>query len=411
MGAAFEYDFEMMEQALREMEAVRRNLTNEKFRLSVHTIMLRAEDDSISKALRARLGYQSSRISKEIGNIYTIIESCRKIDNAVKSAEKKAESKMEPQIDMSLLVPLLSGALPGFFSGETCSNILKSIIGATFQTLFKGIWNDIFVGETKPAFTVSYRIDSVVFDDDGMKGGYQGSAYNTMEKLDMNNSNTKEIYDMVLKHYGNTSIEGAREFLAAMRSNGCGYMAIVNSIFVEYEGRPEEFEKTFGFPMYRNGDLNYDELMIDLYASTTKSKITPITNKDSPSYGYARGTSAGTEEEIMNNYLKDKNLSAEVSFVKTENTSFSDIEKRIRNGDKVIISDHSKGKLKLIKYDSHETYSYGNSEKGTGHAMMIVGTTTDGKYIVSSWGDLYYLDPQELRKSEKDGYYVLKYSS
>ena len=30
-----------------------------------------------------------------------------------------------------------------------------------------------------------------------------------------------------------------------------------------------------------------------------------------------------------------------------------------------------------------------------GHAMTITGTTSDGRYIVSSWGRKYYIDPSE----------------
>ena len=36
-----------------------------------------------------------------------------------------------------------------------------------------------------------------------------------------------------------------------------------------YDGREDEFEKVFGFPMYgENGEANYNYLMVDLYANT-----------------------------------------------------------------------------------------------------------------------------------------------
>ena len=31
-----------------------------------------------------------------------------------------------------------------------------------------------------------------------------------------------------------------------------------------------------------------------------------------------------------------------------------------------------------------------------GHAMTITGTTSDGRYIVSSWGEKYYIDPSQI---------------
>ena len=30
------------------------------------------------------------------------------------------------------------------------------------------------------------------------------------------------------------------------------------------------------------------------------------------------------------------------------------------------------------------------------HAMVLAGTTDDGRYIVSSWGEKYYMNPDEL---------------
>lgn len=30
-----------------------------------------------------------------------------------------------------------------------------------------------------------------------------------------------------------------------------------------------------------------------------------------------------------------------------------------------------------------------------GHGMVITGVTEDGRYIVSSWGNKYYIDPNE----------------
>ena len=33
------------------------------------------------------------------------------------------------------------------------------------------------------------------------------------------------------------------------------------------------------------------------------------------------------------------------------------------------------------------------------HWMTITGVTKDGRYIISSWGDKYYIDPSELESS------------
>ena len=37
------------------------------------------------------------------------------------------------------------------------------------------------------------------------------------------------------------------------------------------------------------------------------------------------------------------------------------------------------------------------------HWITVTGTTADGRYIVSSWGNRYYLNPSEL---EGEDYYI-----
>lgn len=59
-----------------------------------------------------------------------------------------------------------------------------------------------------------------------------------------------------------------KNYLKKPNGEGCGYVAILNTILAVYAGRGDEFERKFGFPMYRNGDLNYDQLLVDFYATT-----------------------------------------------------------------------------------------------------------------------------------------------
>lgn len=70
-----------------------------------------------------------------------------------------------------------------------------------------------------------------------------------------------------------------------------------------------------------------------------------------------------------------------------EKPSHQDVKSYLESGKSVTI----------MVYD--EKYNlYGNSvrhEEG-GHAMTITGVTDDGRYVVSSWGDKYYLKPDEL---------------
>lgn len=58
-----------------------------------------------------------------------------------------------------------------------------------------------------------------------------------------------------------------KNYMKKLTSEGCGYIALVNTICQQYEGREEEFEATFGYPMYKlDGSLNYEILTVDLYS-------------------------------------------------------------------------------------------------------------------------------------------------
>jgi hypothetical protein len=56
------------------------------------------------------------------------------------------------------------------------------------------------------------------------------------------------------------------------------------------------------------------------------------------------------------------------------------------------------GKQVIIHYWDGNIYPAdgGKAHPITAHDMVITGVTEDGKYIVSSWGYKYYLDPKEV---------------
>lgn len=54
-----------------------------------------------------------------------------------------------------------------------------------------------------------------------------------------------------------------------MQQEGCSYAALVNTIFVHFDGREDEFYETFGFDMYVKEDgvkkYNFNYVLVDLY--------------------------------------------------------------------------------------------------------------------------------------------------
>lgn len=233
-----------------------------------------------------------------------------------------------------------------------------------------------------------YEIDSVVFDDEGGYGGDQGSPQQQY-------GDTREnLYNIVKKYYPDMTDKQIQDYLRKLNSEGCGYVAIVNTIFRQYEGREAEFERKFGFPMYKNGDLNYNDLIVDFYTATDNHNkgwfwSDKINSKEDPSATDGWGTTPESQKYRAELYLKEKDIP--VSIQTNKKVTVSNYQKLAEKGS-VIINYHY-GNL----YDSD-----GNVVQyiDGGHSMTVTGVTEDGRYIVSSWGEKYYIDPKEILNSQ-----------
>lgn len=242
-----------------------------------------------------------------------------------------------------------------------------------------------------------YEIDSIVFDEEGSYGGDQGSAQNQIF------ARKHELYATIRQYYPDYTDEEASAFLKKLNSEGCGYVAIINTIFAAYVGRADEFERTFGFPLYaENGDLNYDRLLVDFYAATDNH------NKDFWGRDYIDYQEDRSEKEKGSdyNYREDKN---------GRGTFQSDWDYRTKlyleqKGVPVSVTTNYPVKISNFRDLSENgyvviAYYYGNLQRENGsiasyidggHAMVVTGVTEDGRYIVSSWGEKYYIDPDEI---------------
>ena len=219
-----------------------------------------------------------------------------------------------------------------------------------------------------------YEVDNIVFDKDcrnGKYGGDQGSLrYRDTEQKQW-------IYNNILKKNNpNLNLDSTEldTFYSNMNNTGCAYVALLNTVFVHFQGREEEFEKTFGYPMYdKNGNLNYDVLFADIY--TTKYS-------DGKTF---KGLSTAEGEKLIERFLKDRGVNCDAKV--TSNVSPENIDTLLYDGKQVI-----------IHYWDGNIYPAdgGKAHPITAHDMVITGVTEDGKYIVSSWGYKYYLDPKEV---------------
>ncbi len=251
-----------------------------------------------------------------------------------------------------------------------------------------------------------YEIDSILFDENGQYGGNQMDA-----EAAINNDERDKLYDIIeanIPEHNFTEAE-LEAFLKRATSEGCGYVALTNSIFMHYENDPEGFEETFGYPMYNeDGDLNYNMLFIDLYSSVDcTSSITGFMfnygdydiMEDGNIFTYnpwmdenGNGTNSYDRAQYINRFMEEHSVEANYeSRVDVTPENFQEISE---NGDTVIIRFRN-GNI----YDSSGRAHTING----GHAMVVTGVTGDGRYIVSSWGQEFYLDPNETECTDNEG--------
>ncbi len=198
----------------------------------------------------------------------------------------------------------------------------------------------------------------------GRQGQYGGSQSGPSENAD-------QMYEIVRRYHPGWSRSRINRYLKTLNSEGCGYVALINTIYVIYAGREDEFQKTFGFSMYdRNGNLNYNALLTDFY-----------TSKDNPSDD---GTNRGDRERMWESYCEEHGINVDVKNVNVNARTYREIAK---NG-QIIVGVHP---VNLYKRRSDGSY-YQVDDRDGGHAMTITGVTEDGRFIVSSWGETYYLD-------------------
>ena len=282
-----------------------------------------------------------------------------------------------------------------------------------------------------------------VYDDKGTYGGDQGDGiYNEFDNED--------LYNFVRQHegYENYTDEEIAELLKELNGEGCGYVGGANSIFSQYEGRPEEFEEKFGFPMFdENGDYNFTKLVVDYYLTTDDKyylnentgfsalRIEKIKYyKDHPEefkekFGidilddegetssearelideYIRnncgdvytnpyednengGTTSLTSRNRLTHYLAEKGveLSYESEYYdEDEKIDLNKVNNHLTEGKEVMIGTYN---FTLYNEDGSK---YSEKPVEGGHYMSVTGVTEDGRLVVSSWGKKYYLDPNE----------------
>ncbi len=202
-----------------------------------------------------------------------------------------------------------------------------------------------------------------------------------------------------------------------LRKEACGYVAMINSLFEAYIDRPDDFRHIFGFSMYAtDGSLNFNHVLVDLYCkkdnhnggrflfwtwdfySKNEDQIWKDADKDGK-YEWVDRPFGNNEPQLKyrwESYCKEYGIKVKVSLFSTVTP-------------KNFHTYRKKGYVSVLARNYKITDDKGNvSSSEGGHYMTITGVTEDKKkYIVSSWGKRYYLDPSDVKGYI--GYQIVKY--
>lgn len=324
------------------------------------------------------------------GSITLVCGSLSKIENKIYRCSENSGSMASALSDIAELYgnteKTLTDSIMKNMGAQSGDSYGESADGNTEKGILEQIWGWIcsLFGWGDDSDGVGYEIDSVVFDDTGEYGGDQGSPASQWGFW----SEKEELYDIVREHFPDMSDKEIRSYLKKLNSEGCSYVATINTIFAAYEGREAEFERTFGFPMYKDGDLNYNELIVDFYCETDNH------NKDSFGADYMdsaedisseEGYGATWSQQVYRAemYLQERGVDVDISHKEITVDNFREYSE---NG--YIVIDYFDGPLENKDGNTAQFI------KG-GHAMTITGVMEDGRYIVSSWGEKYYVDPSQ----------------
>lgn len=193
------------------------------------------------------------------------------------------------------------------------------------------------------------------------------------------NTNDKDLYEVIRMFCPDWTDKQCRDEIKRLGPEGCGYAAVANAILYAYEGRAEEFENVYGISMYKNGDLNYDELVMYIYMTYDDDTVEGIT--------------PGAQGDILDDMMRmgGHTMEPEYFYETTPENIPGDL-------DKGLLTFATQGSFDIEPVGGGKTLHYDEA-----HVMTVTGVAPDGRLIVSTWGGKYYIDPSTCYKP----YYTL----
>lgn len=232
------------------------------------------------------------------------------------------------------------------------------------------------------------------------RGGDQNGPYQMWRRGDA--AEREMLRNLVhgYEEYTDYSDEEIEELLMKLNSEGCGYVAFANIIVDEYRRKEEEFEQIFGFPLFLGNvegteSVNYNPLIIDLYcASDNHNEVWDLPkNRDvydpdeDSSATSGRGTTQNDRIYRFERYMAGYGIDVKIENIECSTDEvYQKCREEAAQGNRVIISTCP---VRLEDKEGEPAHMDG------GHAMTVVGLKDDGRIEVSSWGEIYYMMPED----------------
>ena len=292
-------------------------------------------------------------------------------------------------------------------------------------------------------------------DENRNFGGNQGALIENLENF-LQDENVLEI---VQSYYPDATTEDLEFLFTKMNNMGCAYVSAVNALFLIFQSIPNgqsKFEEIFGYSMLaykQNSDgesylgFRYEYVFLDFFLYFAKNeagfeKIEDVYgnvilgSKDqalddsSQSSGGISPTHLDKAAEVLIKFLEEKdsdNLLGNITYeygIKITPGTDEWLEKKQEmeqlgitvNDDDIMYNSHPnvdyfkealrEGKIINICDQNFKLY-YPEDKDGNGklddvyqddvgpHAMTLVDVLDDGRFVVSSWGNMYIYDYDE----------------
>ena len=326
---------------------------------------------------------------KKILDSKDIIENCVSIMNSANSKLGEFSSNLSSEINSVNNIKKIIDSMISYYNYAIYSyeNAYNDNIDLVFNNIFS---YDAFEYFPETDFS---KLDGIGF------GCYQNAAYlmylQYCKDPDSFNSEVPlEICSDIEEEFAKKGVTDQNEILYCLKvsgKTGCGYASITNIITDYYdnkEGGAEEFEDTYGFPLYyydENGNkrINYETTFMHIILKSARLNTDELANQ-------------------MNSDMSDGEVNASISLNpnNADNVFYecfphaSDYERiedalSVESYEQIMSEGYDYASINvrnftLKPYGSNKEVDEHHTDGG--HWMSIVGVSENGNFIVSSWG-------------------------